>query len=233
VLWLGLVGDHLLVQTEEPFGLSALRPATGKVQWSTGELEGGFAADNAHVYFAGSDVNSGETMATAFRLDNGVPAWSRPIGPSHKVIVGHGDIFIGGSSAVTFQPVVRVLDSSSGAFRYRLKDSSVAAYQPGAVYTMDSLRHTIIARHPRTGRAIWSRTHAKSSALQVMLANGVAYTAWIFDSSSSINYSLRAYRAADGKLILKRAGYDDVKAVTGGTVYASGGGLDALRPRRH
>jgi outer membrane protein assembly factor BamB len=233
LLWLGLVGNHLLVQTEEPFGLSALGPATGRVQWSTGELEGGFAADHTHVYFAGSDINSGQTVATAFRLGNGVPAWSRPVGPSHKVIVGHGDIFIGGSSAVTFESVVRVLDSSSGAFRYRLKDSSVAAYQPGAVYTMDTLGHTITARHPRTGSPIWSRSFANWRTQQVLIANGVAYTAWILDSSTSLRYSLRAFRTADGKLLLKRAGYDDVKAVAGGTAYATRGGLDALRPRRH
>jgi hypothetical protein len=167
------------------------------------------------------------------RLVDGVPVWSRSTGSSYKVTVGRGAIFITGTSAVTFSSVVRVLDSSSGALRYRVKNSSVAAYQPGALFTLDSLRHTVTARHPRTGRAIWSRTRAKSSALQVMLANGVAYTAWMLDSFSSLSNSLRAYRAADGKLLLKRAGYDDVKAVAGGTVYATGGGLDALRPRRN
>jgi outer membrane protein assembly factor BamB len=231
VLWLGLVGNHLLVQTEEPLGLLALSPATGQVQWSTEELEGGFAADGAHVYFAGTN-STGQSVATALRLADGVPVWSRPIGSSYQVTVGNGAIFISGSAAVTFQPVVRVLDSSSGAFRYRLKNSGVAAYQPGAaLFTLDSLRHTVTARHPRTGRAIWSRTFAKWSALQVVLANGVTYTAWMLDSNSSLRNSLRAFRTADGKLLLTRAGYDDVKAVAGGTVYA--GGLDALRRRRH
>jgi hypothetical protein len=222
VLWMGLVGDHLLLETEGPFGITSLDPATGNVQWSndSDSLDGSFAADRERIYFAGWDYANGEQVVASFNLSDGAPIWSRPMGPSYDVVVGPKRLFIYGANASSFESVTRVVDKDSGAALYRLRGVSVAAFQPGVLFTrgepgLGEPTKTLTARQPWNGKVIWSR-NAGGPWERLALANGLAYASRRDGSGSS----LYVYRSDNGKLLLKRrTTYDRVLAVTGGQLY--------------
>jgi outer membrane protein assembly factor BamB len=234
VLWMGLAGGRLLLETEGPFGFKVLDPATGDADWeiTSDSLDGAWAADADHVYFAGRDYDADQRIAASFQLSDGAIAWRRPMGSGYiyHVMVGAGRLFISGATRSFADAMTWVVDKETGDGLYRLPGLTAAAYQPGLLFTRTDPAfgrrgESLTARRPRNGETIWSRDGGGRWE-RLLLANGLAYTI----RRASGQSSLYVYGSDDGRLVLKLPTHFNrvPLAVTGGRLYLLRRGNDAV-----
>jgi len=240
VLSMRLVRNHLVLETEGPFGMTSLDPATGGVQWSNGDdtLDGAVAVDGRHVYFAGWDYNADQRIVASYSLADGNVVWSRPLAVSYAfgLSVGGQGLFIEGADETTLETLTIVVDKATGSTQYDLPGVTVAGYQPGLLFTeagnsSGATTNALQARRAATGKLLWTR-RAGGTWYRLALANGLAYAA----RQSGSRTVLYIYSTGDGRVVLmRRLPYDRVLAVTGGTLYlgrSEDGAVVALRPGR-